>query len=128
MAAGFKKVHFFHGQPVFTRQQHKQPGALWGRHPLLPLQEAAFDLSKAESKGKERDVQRKPLAWLQFTKVSLYTSSKLGAFHVKLLGPRILVVLIDSESPHTPPKLRHPYRTDISLLWGFQPLNDVYSK
>ena len=110
MAAGFKKVQFFHGQPVFTRQQHTQPGALWGRHPLLPLQEAAFDLWKAESKGKGRDVQRKPLAWLQLIKVSLYTSSELGAFHVKLLGPRILVVLIDSESPP------HPSQTQTPLL------------
>ena len=44
MAAEFKKVHSFHGHPVFTRQQHTQPGALWAQHPLYPPQDAAFDL------------------------------------------------------------------------------------
>ena len=102
-AEGFKKVHFFRGPPVFTRQPRTQPGASWGQHSLLPLQEAAFDLWKAASKGKGRDVQRKPLALSQLS-VSQYASSNLGALHVNLLGPRILVVLIGSEPlPHLSP-------------------------
>lgn len=47
MSARFKKVHFFHVQLVFMRQQCTQSGALWCQNPLLPLQEAAFDLWKA---------------------------------------------------------------------------------
>lgn len=61
MSARFKKVHFFHVQLVFMRQQCTQSGALWCQNPLLPLQEAAFDLWKAGDKGKGRNVQRKPL-------------------------------------------------------------------
>ena len=57
-AEGFKKVHFFRGPPVFTRQPRTQPGASWGRHSLLPLPEAAFDLWKAARKGKGRDAQK----------------------------------------------------------------------
>lgn len=61
MGAVFK-AGSFHVQPVFTTQQHTQPDALWCQHLLLPLQEAAFDSWKAESK-KGRNVQRKPLAF-----------------------------------------------------------------
>lgn len=43
MAAGFKAADSFHVKPVFTTQQHTQPDALWYQHPLLPLQEVAFD-------------------------------------------------------------------------------------
>lgn len=64
MSARFKKVHFFHVQLVFMRQQCTQSGALWCQNPLLPLQEAAFDLWKAGDKVKGRNVQRKPLASL----------------------------------------------------------------
>lgn len=53
MAARFKKAGFFHVQPAFTTQQHTQPGALWCQHPLLPLQDAAFDSWKAGSKQGE---------------------------------------------------------------------------
>ena len=108
-AEGFKKVRFFRGPPVFTRQPRTQPGASWGRHSLLPLQEAAFDLWKAASKGKGRDVQRKPLALSQLS-VSQYASSNLGELHVNLLGPRILIVLIGSEP------LPHPSPTHTRLL------------
>lgn len=106
-AEGFKKVHVFRGPPVFTRQLHTQPGASWGRHSLLPLREAALDLWKAASKGKGRDVQRKPPASSQ-SSVSQYASSNLGALHVNLLGPRMLVVLIGSEPlPHPSPSHTH---------------------
>ena len=106
-AEGFKKVHFFRGPPVFTRQPRTQPGASWCQYSLLPLPEAAFDLWKAARKGKGRDVQRKPPASSQVS-VSQYASRNLGALHVKLLGPRMLVVLIGSEPlPHPSPSHTH---------------------
>lgn len=115
MAAGFKAADSFHVKPVFTTQQHTQPDALWYQHPLLPLQEVAFDSWTAGSKKKKYS---KKTTGSKIIKVFHCAASKPGAFHVKLLVPRIRSHSpLTSESPPNVPRLRHIYsRTFLSFV------------